>query len=427
MASAVSASAPAAPETAATAAPGSSLSRFTEGLKGLGASVNKTLSSAASIALTKVNESAAIVLESASDAVHYGVLWEPNERVTNCRGCGVAFMAAVRPKHHCRGCAGVFCIDCVPGHDSDASMVTKAAAKLVGAAEGSSIKVCPGCLRGETPGVEVKEQVKTRLMAQNLKKAKRPNALGEARERAAAATAKGGGEASKKAPPPQQAAGPSQLSNVEKIGQKMATSIGDSLGLTEGKEDERPSASIALSRGAMYGGGKGPGQPPRRGYFELTNKSKEVVCAKVLVKGGQPLFEVPRPSYWAIPPGQCVSGLFEPAQEQLELIILYNNPSAAPSASMVFDTRDLGWAAVSMPDRISPAALVGNFTAFNVLRLNCDEKNALLKYKGNGVVESRRGDSLGRIGLLGKLQGKRHAPGEIDYDTNIAVVHIVKF
>ncbi len=47
----------------------------------------------------------------------------------------------------------------------------------------------------------------------------------------------------------------------------------------------------------------------------------------------------------------------------------------------------------------------------------------LLKYKGNGLVEPRSGDSVGRVGLLGLLQGHRHAANIVDYSTNVPAVH----
>ncbi len=47
--------------------------------------------------------------------------------------------------------------------------------------------------------------------------------------------------------------------------------------------------------------------PPDSGYFELINKSSTFCCVKVLLAGGHKKFEIPRPSYFAIPPGDAVS------------------------------------------------------------------------------------------------------------------------
>jgi len=53
-------------------------------------------------------------------------------------------------------------------------------------------------------------------------------------------------------------------------------------------------------------------------------------------------------------------------------------------------------------------------------------KNVLLKYKGAGRVEPRNGNSVSRIGLFARLQGKRFATSKIDYSTNVNAVNLLK-
>jgi len=384
------------------------LAKIADGLKGFGSTVRSTAAAVTTSALSKLNEHAGTLLE--TDSQFYGPLWEENENCSNCRGCKAVFLSPVRTKHHCRFCASVFCADCAPSVDNSVSSITKWAARKTGTME-SQVRICMGCLRGETPGDAIKERVQAVLEAAAKKKEKRPNTLAEARQKAALLK---GGTSLPVAAPAAAAKKGDKPSNLDKI----ATHLADQLGLSE--SDEQPSLSLELTRGAMFGGGL-PGHPPIRGYWEFTNKSSECVCVKLLVKGGNPVFEVPRPTYVAVPPSQTVSCTYETSQEQLELLVLHDNPNPV-SASMVFDTRDRAWTGHSMPDRISPSAAVRNFGSFRVYKLNCKEANALLKYKGRGLVECRRGDGVGRVGLYNKMMGRRHKEGEVDMDTCISAV-----
>lgn len=383
---------------------------ISDGLKGLGQQMKVNLSSATSAIASRLNESSAALID--DDSEHYGPLWEANETVEKCRGCKLAFLAPLRTKHHCRYCASVFCNECVPGSAVESSSITRAAAK---ACENTSedVKVCHGCLRGETPGDEIIAICRAALEAANKKLIKRPNALAEARERAAIKGSSGAAAHDIKRKTAE--AIPKQKSNLEKL----ATTVGDHLGILERSEAGGPSVQIALTRGAIFRAGLGTA--PIKGYFEINNKSREVVCIKLLVKGGNPVFETPRPSYMAIPPAGCASAMFE--HDHLEIIVLHSNPFP-PAPSMVFDTTEkMGWTGTSTSaDRISPSAQVAKFGKFRIFKANAPQANCLLKYKGNGVLECRRGDSLGRIGLIAKLTGKRHVAGEIDYDTNISAL-----
>ena len=379
---------------------------ISDGLKGLGQQMKVNLTSATSAIASRLNEGSAALIE--DDSVYYGPLWEANEMVYNCRGCRLAFLA-LRTKHHCRYCASVYCNECVPGSEVSSSSITRAAAK---ACENTSeeVKVCRGCLNGETPGDEIKASCRAALDAANKKLVKRPNALAEARERAAIKGSKTSsaanfhvGDNKRK----DEEAMPKEKSNLEKL----ATSVGDKLGILD-RSEGAPSVQIVLTRGALFRAGLGT--PPIKGYFEIVNKCRsEVVCIKLLVRGGNPVFETPRPSYMAIPPGGCASAMFE--QEQLEILLLHNNP---------FPPEKSGWTgtAPSSADRISPSAQIGKFVQFRIFKVNAPQANCLIKYKGEGVLECRRGDSLGRIGLIAKLTGKRHVAGEIDYDTNISAL-----
>lgn len=395
-------------------------SKVGESVTKLGANIKANLTSAGSMIQSKIQETSMVLTENESH--FYQELWEQNENCPNCRSCKAPFIAPIRTKHHCRHCASLYCIDCLILTEVNENSVSKAAGKIT---ETSSceIKICLGCLRGESPGPEIREHVLSALQAAIKKKTKRPNTLTEAREKAATkgnnASAQFHEAAAAQAKQKHLDAQPKEKSALEKFGY----SIGDSLGVL-GPSEEQASSQLPLGRGVLYGKGIGE-TPPICGYFEFTNKSSQVCCIKLLVRGGNTLFEVPRPSYWAIPPHETVNATFEGSQQQLELLVLFNNP-VSPEGSMVFDTRARGWGGAPSPDKISPCAQVGKFLSYKMFKLNCENANCLLKYKGNGVVETRRGDGVGRIGLFAKLSGKRWAKGEIDYNTNISSVFEMK-
>jgi len=278
-------------------------------------------------------------------------------------------------------------------------------------------------VRGECPGREIKEQV-TKSLEEAIKKASKrsTSTLAAAREKAAASAQTTNTNAgyhqltAKDALQKTEQARTKTKSGIEKL----VSSIGDTLGVLAPGKDV-PSEPIDLSRGCMYGGGRGGGvTPPISGYFEYTNKSKELCCVKLVVRGGNPVFEFARPSFIVVPPGESVSASFDISQEQLELLVLFYNPHSFEH-SAVWDTRS-GVAA----DRISLCAQVARFQSCKAYKINGKERNVLLKYKGSGLVECRRGDSLGRIGLLAKLSGKRWVKGELDYDCNIASINEIK-
>ena len=88
---------------------------------------------------------------------------------------------------------------------------------------------------------------------------------------------------------------------LHRLSMIVAVRVGETVGVQFA--DVHPSESIKLSRGSAYGEDKHTVQTskpiPKIGYFEMINKSKEFFCVKVLRKGGDQRFEVPRPSYIA--------------------------------------------------------------------------------------------------------------------------------
>ena len=86
---------------------------------------------------------------------------------------------------------------------------------------------------------------------------------------------------------------------IDRLSMLVAVRVGENLGVQF--DGSRPSDSVKLIRGSAYGEDDHPALTsrgaPEMGYFEINNKSKEFFCVKLLRKGGDQKFEVPRPSY----------------------------------------------------------------------------------------------------------------------------------
>jgi hypothetical protein len=281
-------------------------------------------------------------------------MWEMDDNVTNCRQCDAAFSMLNR-KHHCRQCGGIFdeaCCREMPG--------TK-----------TRDRQCDGCRYGETVGDKVKE-----LATANCTKSGNNNTSNAASKLAALTV------------PPK------------------------CFKLSRGSlfpEDEDDSAG-ALARASLVSAAsleRDPATtllvPPEKGYFEMINKSdSECCCIKLLQPGNHNvIYEVPRPSYMCVPPGESVHVCFDPRSDYIDLIVLFDNPHSVPaSRSIVYDTTPIDGVAVS---NISPCAQATNFEEFMVYRLPCKGFNVLLKYKGSDVVERRLGTSIARVGVFNSL------------------------
>lgn len=122
-----------------------------------------------------------------------------------------------------------------------------------------------------------------------------------------------------------------------------------------------------------------------------------------------------------MPPREAIYGFFEGDME-LDVIILYDNPhNIASDKAIIYDTRARG----VTPEKLSPCARIDLFNKIRVFYISSAGKNVLLKYKGEGLIEPRSGNSMDRVGIFGSLQGKRFAEGKLDYATNIDTVRPV--
>ncbi len=124
---------------------------------------------------------------------------------------------------------------------------------------------------------------------------------------------------------------------------------------------------------------------------------------------------------YLVPPRECIYGFFN-KRCVMHLLILYGNPNdISRESAIVYDTTAHG----VHPEKISACARIDNFTKAKVLKFNAADKNVLLKYKGDGMIVPRVGNSMGRVGLIGRLQGRRYAEGKLDYSTNIEGFEII--
>lgn len=129
-----------------------------------------------------------------------------------------------------------------------------------------------------------------------------------------------------------------------------------------------------------------------------------------------------------MPPGGSVYAFFnededeDVEQNDLEIIILYNNLNAVPvDLSTVFYDTTL----IVNTTKVSPCAKVELFKSVIFYSVVSKASNVLLKYKGNGVLNARVGNSVQRVGVLGALQGNQHAKDKIDFGTNVKQVTTV--
>jgi len=439
----------------------------------------------------------------------FGALYEPPENVERCRSCQVKFAVLKNRKINCRECAGVFCDACThviavaegpgtgsskagatsPGDDTaqHAAAATSAGKKrrkggkkgddddddeqespppgsrspLRGLSGiGSTLtngltsglnsinsistfnRVCDGCKRGECPGDDIKNAIREQLATQ-LARLEKKNRKKDAKSRPAMKN--------------------HLEETVDRVSMTLAVKVADSMGGVNGRfVDNPPAVPLKLRRGAPFSGDEDdPDAPPptdssapRNGYFQLTNKSAAFVGVKVLYAGGDLKFEVPRPSYLAVPPGGSVHAYFDEADDddddeeeddeddddgeekkgrgggrsrgrgsgrgrgggaELQVMLLFDNPkdSKALKKNVMYNTArhvDIG--------KISPCAKIAKFRAVFVYSVAARRQNVVLKYKGRGLLEPRKGSSLKETGLLGTLIGRRTAGG-VDLKTNV--------
>ena len=163
----------------------------------------------------------------------------------------------------------------------------------------------------------------------------------------------------------------------------------------------------------------------------MTNKSPVFFCIKVLYAGCDVKFEVPRPSYIAVPPGGTVHALFDDDggggddgdndddKSALQIMILFDNPKEEKAVKkkkdkpIVYETKRH-----VDTDKISSCAKVSMFRSVVVYTVSTKERNVVLKYKGKGLLEPRKGNKLSETGLIGALLGKKLSSG-IDLSTNV--------
>jgi len=316
----------------------------------------------------------------------YGLLWESSDSVQFCRNCDEKFPPLSMTKHHCRSCAGVFCEKCCQFYSTDENI--KLFSTLIpsfdSGSDTSSFRICDQCMRAECPGLPIKEDIRSQLET--------------------AANEKLDGNKS---------------NAIEKLGTKFVNKVSGKLGLKE--SDEPPARQLTISYGSFYGEDGKPKKAVNRplpvsGYFEIHNKSTEVFCVKVIVDEGNSKFEVPRPSYKAVPPKESAYSFFNPDEGNLHILILFGNPHPIEAERAInYNTTAPGMRS----DRISKCAKVGLFPKVICYSCNSVGKNVLLKYVGNGEIKFRNGNAVSRIGLISRLQGRRFSHQMIDFASNI--------
>ena len=373
--------------------------------QGLKEAVDKTGVGLASAA-QKVSKGVATVREKleqehenlVNPGLRWGPLYEPPENVKNCRCCQTQFKALKNRKVNCSECAGVFCVECTHldistdkggGSNAESTQGSKADKKTrkEGKADGevrSSIlngasRICDGCKRGETPGEDIRNAIRKQLETQ-LSRLEKKDRKKVAKNREV---------------------GRSQFEDsLDLASMSLAVKVADSVGAQTFVDST--CLPVRLTRGAPYdendnGPDEAPPPPPfescpSSGYLQVTNKSPVFFCIKVLYAGGEVKFEVPRPSYIAVPPGGTVHAFFDgdgdgegdgdndDDKAALQIMILFDNPKEEKGLKKKKDKPIVYKTNRHVDtDKISSCARVSMFRSASVFEVSTKDKNVVLK------------------------------------------------
>jgi hypothetical protein len=124
-------------------------------------------------------------------------------------------------------------------------------------------RVCLGCFRGEMPNDKIKSLIKHQLEIESDNDA--------------------------------------DLTFVDKVMDKAAAKVTETFRMPLSPSEGGNSFTLSLTYGSAFPENqtKASKPPPSSGYFEFFNKSSTFCCIKVLKKGVNTKFEIPRPSYKA--------------------------------------------------------------------------------------------------------------------------------
>ena len=140
--------------------------------------------------------------------------------------------------------------------------------------------ILTGCKRCEVPGEHLRNAVRAKIDASKKETPKKKRESRQEKEKRLEEEASAGNA-------------------IDRLSMLVAVRVGENMGIQF--DGARPSESVKLIRGSAYGEDDHPVLTSRgaldMGYFEINNKSKEFFCVKLLRKGGDQKFEVPRPSY----------------------------------------------------------------------------------------------------------------------------------
>lgn len=287
-------------------------------------------------------------------------LWELDEEVTFCRDCKKTFSVALR-RHHCRNCGGVFCDECTM---KDVEL------------EGNKLdRCCKGCLRHETPGENVRVAIEKSLSIFDTRGKRKVTAYN--------------------------------------IALNYGSAFEETTSSSPRKEPSSPRKESSSPRKDSAASGRP--DAPTSGYFELVNKLGLFCCIKIVTGGDggdvSTLWEVARPSYKAVPPNGVVHGYFDPSLPFIDVLILMGNPHS-PEHDTIYDS-------VNNPGKVSKCAMVENFRRYLAFRVESSGRNVMLKFKGETFLEPRVGNSVGRVGILGKLGMKGEDSKDLNFETNV--------
>jgi hypothetical protein len=201
---------------------------------------------------------------------------------------------------------------------------------------------------------------------------------------------------------------------VRKIAKELESSI---------TQDTHAVSEVRLQYGTQYGDDtttmqKSDGTTAHAaGYFELTNKSDEVIAVRLCEGPANAFYECSRPSYITVLPYECVSGMFDPTLTLLEMSVLTNNPAVLDTTKpVVIDTNK------NKAEDITPSVAIRNFQDFSLYRTTCTLKNCVVKYKGSEWVEPRTGSTSKMKKMLSFNKKSSANRSILDFATNVSEV-----
>ncbi len=129
----------------------------------------------------------------------------------------------------------------------------------------------------------------------------------------------------------------------------------------------------------------------------------------------------------AVLPQQSIYAQFEATHQKIVIAALFGNPNRYDSSKtpIIYDTREVG----VTKETISPTCAIDNFLHISIYEIDSCNRNVILKYQGQGVVELRKGTttklSRNTFGMLRSVIGVEKEESALDMTTNADTINCI--